>query len=82
MDNVYSLTYQKIKRVLNDPTASTLDLAEVVSQDRFLRARLLRLVNSRHQGFPERIDSVEGAIAVLGFDIVEEIINNQYNQYR
>ena len=82
MNNVYSLTYQKIKRVFNFSTASALDRVEVVSQDRFLKAKLLRLVNSRCQRFPAKIESVAGAIAILGFDVVEAIINDQYNQYR
>ena len=82
MGNVYSLTYHKITRLLYDPKASIFDLAAVVLQDRFLTARLLRLANSDYYGFPERIESVTGAIIVLGFDLVVAVAYDQYSQDR
>ena len=76
MDNVYSLTYHKINRLLNDPKASIFDLAAVVLQDRFLTARLLRLANSDYYDFPQRIESIVGAIIVLSFDSVIALVND------
>ncbi|MEN8131824.1 MAG: HDOD domain-containing protein [Pseudomonadota bacterium] len=40
------LVYQRIKQVLNDPDSSMKDLAEVITVDPAITARLLRLVNS------------------------------------
>lgn len=82
MDNVYSLTYHKINRFLNDPKVSIFELAAAVSQDRLLAAKMLRLVNSEYYSFPRRIESVTGAIILLGLKSVVALVNDQYSQYR
>lgn len=81
MGNVYSLTYRKINRLLCDPDVPVSDLAAVVLQDPFLTARLLRSANSRYQSLPAKIESVVGALIVLGFDLVVALVNDQYSQY-
>ena len=78
MGNAYSLTYQKITQRLYNPKASVIDLAAVVLQDPFLTERLLNIAHSRYYNLPERIESVTGAIIVLGFDVVEAIINDHF----
>jgi len=58
--------YFQILAVLRSPTSSASDIAEVVSRDSSLAAKLLKLVNSPFYGFPSRIDSLPRAVALLG----------------
>ncbi len=73
---VYSLTYYRIRKLLNNPKTSARDLAAIVSRDKFLSGRLLRIVNSEYYGFPQRINTVTGAIVLLGFDAVRSLLND------
>nr|MBL0702058.1 HDOD domain-containing protein [Desulfobacterales bacterium] len=50
------------------------DLAGVVVDDQVLTARLLRLVNSSFYGFPRKISTVTGAIVLLGFDAIRNLL--------
>ena len=58
--------YFKIGELIETPYASAVHLAEVVSKDPSLSARLLRLVNSSFYGFPQPIGSISRAIAIIG----------------
>ncbi|MFV0422167.1 HDOD domain-containing protein [Oleidesulfovibrio sp.] len=58
--------YFRIVKVLESPSSSSRKLAEVVSTDSSLTARLLRLVNSPFYGFPSKIDSISRAITLIG----------------
>lgn len=58
--------YFKIRELLETPYASAVHLAEVVGKDPSLSARLLRLVNSSFYAFPQPIDSISRAIAIIG----------------
>lgn len=59
-------TYAQIVEVLNDPMSSAAFLAEVISKDSSLSAKLLRLVNSPLYGFRHRVDSLDRAVALVG----------------
>jgi HD-like signal output (HDOD) protein len=58
--------YQRLTRVIDHPRSCVADIAQVVSQDPGLTARLLGLVNSSFLGFPGRIESVSQAVSVVG----------------
>ncbi len=58
--------YFRIKEVLEDESASADRIAKVVSTDLSLSAKLLKLVNSPFYGFPQSIDSVSRAVALVG----------------
>ena len=58
--------YFKIRQVLDSPTSTAGQVADVISKDTSLTAKLLKLVNSPFYGLPHRIDSVSRAIMVLG----------------
>ncbi|AGW12697.1 HDOD domain-containing protein [Megalodesulfovibrio gigas] len=58
--------YHRIVEVLQNPRSSAMHIADVVSKDVSLSARLLRLVNSPFYGFPGRIDTVQRAVTLLG----------------
>ncbi|MDH5458457.1 MAG: HDOD domain-containing protein [Nitrospinota bacterium] len=55
-----------INEVVNDPTSSFSDIAQVVNMDTALSARLLKIVNSSFYSFPSNIETVTHAIAVIG----------------
>ncbi|OIQ49818.1 HDOD domain protein [Pseudodesulfovibrio hydrargyri] len=56
----------RIKEVLEDDAASADRIAKVVSTDIGLSAKLLKLVNSPLYGFPQTIDSISRAVALVG----------------
>ena len=58
--------YFKIREVIDSPVSSATHIADVVSKDPSLTVRLLRLVNSSFYGFPQRIDSIPRAVAIIG----------------
>ena len=58
--------FYRIMEVLEDPKSSSSDLAEVVSTDPSLAARLLRLVNSAYYALASKVDNIPRAIAVVG----------------
>jgi len=69
-----SRTVLKITELVNDPKSSAKDLARVITDDQVLTARLLKLVNSSFYGFPQRISTVTGAIVLLGFDAIRNLL--------
>jgi putative nucleotidyltransferase with HDIG domain len=67
-------TVLKISELVNDPTSSAKDLSRIITDDQVLTARLLKLVNSSFYGFPQRISTVTGAIVLLGFDAIRNLL--------
>lgn len=67
-------TVFRITEMINNPRASAHDLANVITDDQVLTARLLRLVNSSFYGFPQRISTVTRAIVLLGFDAIRHLL--------
>jgi putative nucleotidyltransferase with HDIG domain len=67
-------TVLKISELVNDPKSSARDLARIITDDQVLAARLLRLVNSSFYGFPQRISTITGAIVLLGFDAIRNLL--------
>ncbi len=58
--------YYRVVEALNDPRSSAIHLAEVISADISLSAKLLRLVNSPAYGFSAKIDTIPRAVALVG----------------
>lgn len=58
--------YFQIADVLNSPSSTASHVADVVSKDAALSAKLLRLVNSPFYGFPSKVDSITRAVALVG----------------
>ena len=59
--------------IANDPTVSFTKLSAVIGRDQALTLRMLAVANSPYYGCSRRIDSVRGAIAVLGTRQVQHI---------
>lgn len=58
--------YFRIRDVLEDDSASADRIASVVGTDLSLSAKLLKLVNSPLYGFPQTIESISRAVALVG----------------
>lgn len=65
--------YLHIKRVIDDPRSSTSDLANAISSDPALTARVLRLVNSPLYGFNSKIETVSRALVILGIQQIHDL---------
>lgn len=65
--------YLRLKAVVDDPDSNLADVADVVSNDPALTARLLRLVNSAYFGLATEIDTVSRAISLLGTQEVHDL---------
>ena len=67
-ENVPSIPtiFYQISEAVDDPRSSMRDIAQIISADQSLSARLLRLVNSAFFGFPSRIDTISHAVTIIG----------------
>ena len=60
--------FYQIEAVINNPRSSAFQIAEVISKDPGLSAKLLRIVNSAFYGFPKQVDTISRAVALVGSD--------------
>lgn len=60
------IVFQKLLSVLNDSRSSATDVAEVISNDTDLSAKLLRIVNSAFYGIRSKIDTISRAVTIIG----------------
>jgi len=58
--------FVEITKVLGDPRSSAVHVADVISKDTSLSARLLKIVNSAFYGFPSKIDTISRAVMIVG----------------
>lgn len=68
------VVYLRVRAVVEDPRSSVQDLAQVISTDPALTARLLRLVNSARFGLMRRVDSVANAVSILGMQPLHDLV--------
>jgi HD-like signal output (HDOD) protein len=66
--------YISVKRVVDDPNARVEDLAQVISADPGMTARVLKLINSSFWGVSGKVDSLTRAIALLGMNPVHDLV--------
>lgn len=64
----------KVNATLNNPNSSAADIAELISQEPALTARLLKIVNSPFYNFPSKIDTISMAVTVLGTRQLRDLI--------
>ena len=56
----------RVMEIADEQRASARDMAEVISLDPGLAARVLRLVNSAYYGLPRQIDNIAQAVHLIG----------------
>ena len=63
----------KMIELVDNPRTSASSLANLISADQVLTARILKIANSAYYGFPRQISTVNTAIIVMGFNAVKEM---------
>jgi len=63
----------RVMSMADSSKTSALDLAQVLSTDQALTAKLIRLSNSAYYGFARRVSTVREAVLVLGFKQVRQL---------
>ena len=66
-------TYARLLRVFQDEQSSTADVAEVVSSDLAITAKILQLANSAFFGAGRQVTSVVQATLLMGWDTVKTL---------
>jgi len=64
----------RVNELVDDPSASTRDIAAVIRLDAGLAAAVLKLANSAFYGMPSRVDSVDQAIALIGQNALRDLV--------
>jgi len=64
----------QIERAINHPSSSSTDIAKAMRADQGLSARLLRIANSAFYGFPQRVESVDQAIRIIGTRQLHDLV--------
>jgi HD-like signal output (HDOD) protein len=57
-----------ILQIASDESASASDLAVFISRDQAIANKVLRLANSAYYGLARKVDSIQRAIAIIGFN--------------
>lgn len=68
------MVIQRLHTSISEEDISIREIAAIIETDQAFTARVLRLVNSPFYGLTQRISSVEGAITILGFDAVHQLL--------
>ena len=66
--------FEKIVHLMESSNTAAEDVANIISSDQALSAKVLRIVNSVFYGFPGRISSLTHALIILGFDVVKGLV--------
>ncbi|MBN2072179.1 MAG: HDOD domain-containing protein [Candidatus Krumholzibacteriota bacterium] len=64
---------QKIFASINDPKVGAKQLAEIITSDQSLTARVLKLVNSSFFGLRGKVQNINNAVTMLGFSTIRQI---------
>jgi HD-like signal output (HDOD) protein len=64
----------RLMRIANSPSASADTVAALVSQDISLSAKVLRLANSAFYGIPRSVNTLNNAVIILGFKIIQTMV--------
>ncbi len=58
--------FNQINEAISNPRSSATQVANIISKDSGLSARLLKIVNSAFYNFPSKIDTISRAVAIIG----------------
>ena len=64
----------RVNELINDPTSTSEQIADVLKKDQVLVAKVLRLVNSSYYSIPGGVTDVQRALAFLGFNTVAQLV--------
>ncbi len=63
-----------VRDVVDDPTSSTEELADILKLDPAISARLLRTANSPSYGWPKQVDTISRAVNLIGVQAVRDLV--------
>ena len=66
--------FTAVKKVVDDPDTTAMDLARVIFADPAMTARVLKLINSAFWGMNRQIDSLSRAVSLLGMLQVHDMV--------
>jgi len=66
--------YMKLQQVIRKPDTDISDIADLISTDASLTARLLKVANSSFYSFPAEIDTISKAINLIGTDQLMNLV--------
>jgi len=66
--------YMKLQQLIRKPETSINDMADLISTDVALAARLLKVANSSFYSFPAQIDTISRAINLVGTDQLMNLV--------
>lgn len=66
--------YLRVRKVVDNPHSSMADLAQALSFDPSMTARVLQIVNSPFYGVPRKIETLSQAVNLLGMPPVQNIV--------
>ncbi len=76
VDNLPTLppVLDEVTKMIEDENTSPKQIADVISKDQVLSAKVLKMVNSPVYGFPGRITTIHHALVLLGINVIRGII--------
>ena len=63
----------QLMTLIDSPKTSGRQVAQLISTDQALTAKILKLANSSFYGFPREISTVQHAVVILGFETVKSL---------
>lgn len=64
----------RLLRIINDPTTTAVDVANLISRDLSLTSKVLRLANSAFYGIPRTVTTVQNAVVILGLKVINTMV--------
>jgi putative nucleotidyltransferase with HDIG domain len=64
----------KAIQVINSPKSSAKDLTDLIINDQVLAAKILKVANSAYYGLPSKVNNLNRAITLIGFNEVRRMI--------
>ncbi|OOZ39359.1 hypothetical protein BOW53_11935 [Solemya pervernicosa gill symbiont] len=66
--------YRRLDEAINDPYSDLMSVANILSEDAALSARLLRVANSAMFSFPAAVDTISRAITIIGTKQLRDLV--------
>ena len=70
-------TVHKLLRTIGDPQAAMAELFRIITRDPMLTAKILRVANSPYYGMPQKLNSINHAIMIIGLANLKSIIYSE-----
>ncbi|MEW5993158.1 MAG: HDOD domain-containing protein [Candidatus Zixiibacteriota bacterium] len=68
------IVFTQIQKVTNDPDASAIKVAAVLSEDPAMSVKVLKLTNSAFYGLSREVASVKQAVMIVGMEAIKNLV--------